>query len=226
MLGFSLLPQQVRENFGIRLSLSQRLLQAVLHVLVRGFYRLLPPITIHSFLTCLCRIDSSLNAVLKGTLNQIHHKSLSSEQTLAWFSGRNQQLPTVSSPSTEKGLVIYLQERVKTLFLRVFQPLQQWIDQRRCQQLRYWLAMEAENSRPHHLGIIMDGNRRFAKRQQLVSWRGHYFGANKLRDVVMWAFTSDVKVLTVWAFSKENFRRQRRRGQQSISSDGRRVSRP
>ncbi|MEI2583101.1 polyprenyl diphosphate synthase [Scytonema sp. PRP1] len=208
LLGFSLLPEQIRKNLKIQFSVSQRLLQVVFSLLIRVFYRLFPAITIHRFLLWLCQIDPSLNPLLKGTLNQIQQKNLSSQQSLTWFSGRNQQPQIVHPASLEKGIKIYVKERIEIVWLTAFQPLQKWIDERRCKYLRYWLAKQADNSRPQHLGIIMDGNRRFAKQQQLVSWRGHYFGANKLRDVVIWAFTSDVKVLTVWAFSKENFRRQ------------------
>jgi short-chain Z-isoprenyl diphosphate synthase len=61
---------------------------------------------------------------------------------------------------------------------------------------------------PHHLGIIMDGNRRFAQRWGLRhAIHGHRRGAEKLREVLEWCRGNQVKVVTVWCFSLENFQR-------------------
>jgi tritrans,polycis-undecaprenyl-diphosphate synthase [geranylgeranyl-diphosphate specific] len=61
---------------------------------------------------------------------------------------------------------------------------------------------------PHHVGIIMDGNRRFAKELGLddVSM-GHVAGQERLENVLDWCLELGVKVLTVYAFSTENFQR-------------------
>jgi tritrans,polycis-undecaprenyl-diphosphate synthase [geranylgeranyl-diphosphate specific] len=208
LLGFSLLPQRMREVLGIQLSFSQKLLQAMLCLLVRGLYRMLPQITIQRFLTWLCWTDSSVQPVIKNTLNQIYHTNLASDQALSWFSERTQQSFTVRiGADVEDGAAISITEQIKALLLTVPRHIRQWVDKWRCQQERYWLAMKAGNHRPQHLGIIMDGNRRFAEQQQWVPWTGHYFGVNKLRDVVIWAFKADIKALTVWAFSNDNFNR-------------------
>ena len=37
-----------------------------------------------------------------------------------------------------------------------------------------------------HIGVIMDGNRRFAKRLMLEPWKGHEYGAQKLEDMLDW----------------------------------------
>ena len=61
---------------------------------------------------------------------------------------------------------------------------------------------------PNHIGIIMDGNRRFAKEsryQNLVT--GHVKGAEKLEEVLNWCEEAKVKVVTVWIFSLDNFSR-------------------
>jgi short-chain Z-isoprenyl diphosphate synthase len=61
---------------------------------------------------------------------------------------------------------------------------------------------------PHHLGIIMDGNRRFARRWGFRhAIHGHQRGAEKLREVLDWCRENQVKVVTVWCFSLENFQR-------------------
>ena len=60
---------------------------------------------------------------------------------------------------------------------------------------------------PDHVGIIMDGNGRWAKERGYSRLRGHRAGVERLHDIV--AATSDLKIpyLTVYAFSTENWKR-------------------
>ena len=61
---------------------------------------------------------------------------------------------------------------------------------------------------PQHIGIIMDGNRRFARDQHLLRITdGHVRGADKLEEVLNWCEEVGVKVVTVWIFSLDNFKR-------------------
>lgn len=60
---------------------------------------------------------------------------------------------------------------------------------------------------PRHIAIIMDGNRRFAKELGLSWEAGHIFGREKLEEVLDWCFDLGIKVLTIYAFSTENFAR-------------------
>ncbi len=60
---------------------------------------------------------------------------------------------------------------------------------------------------PKHVAIIMDGNRRWAKNQGLPSMVGHWHGADALTKIVESASALGVKVLTVYAFSTENWKR-------------------
>jgi len=60
---------------------------------------------------------------------------------------------------------------------------------------------------PHSVGIIMDGNRRWAKEEGFPSIEGHRRGYEKLRDVTRWCQDLGVKELTVYAFSTENWNR-------------------
>ncbi|MGQ0537149.1 MAG: polyprenyl diphosphate synthase [Methanobacteriota archaeon] len=60
---------------------------------------------------------------------------------------------------------------------------------------------------PRHVAIIMDGNRRFAESLGLAPSDGHRLGRDTLEHVVDWCLETGVKVLTVYAFSTENFRR-------------------
>lgn len=66
--------------------------------------------------------------------------------------------------------------------------------------------MQEENNL-RHLGIILDGNRRFAKRLMLEPWRGHELGFKKLEKIVGWLKEFEVKELTLYCFSLENFNR-------------------
>ncbi len=61
---------------------------------------------------------------------------------------------------------------------------------------------------PQHIGIIMDGNRRFARDTGLSSpILGHEQGARKLQELLDWCFEREIRIVTVWCFSLENFQR-------------------
>ena len=66
---------------------------------------------------------------------------------------------------------------------------------------------QTQNQVPRHVGIILDGNRRFAKRLMLKPWKGHEFGAEKVRKVLDWCKELGVREVTLYAFSLENFDR-------------------
>ncbi|AOY77284.1 isoprenyl transferase [Clostridium formicaceticum] len=60
---------------------------------------------------------------------------------------------------------------------------------------------------PQHIGIIMDGNGRWAKKRNLPRTLGHRSGVNALRDVIKTASNIGVKYLSLYAFSTENWKR-------------------
>jgi tritrans,polycis-undecaprenyl-diphosphate synthase [geranylgeranyl-diphosphate specific] len=60
---------------------------------------------------------------------------------------------------------------------------------------------------PKHVGIILDGNRRFAKRLMLKPWKGHEWGAEKVEKVLEWGNELGVRELTLYTLSLENFNR-------------------
>lgn len=60
---------------------------------------------------------------------------------------------------------------------------------------------------PVHIGIIMDGNRRFAEAVGEPPIKGHEYGRDTLENVLDWCLELGVKHLTVYAFSTENFNR-------------------
>jgi len=58
-----------------------------------------------------------------------------------------------------------------------------------------------------HLAIILDGNRRFAKRLLLEPWRGHELGAEKIEKLFDWCAELEIKQVSLYCFSMENFDR-------------------
>jgi undecaprenyl diphosphate synthase len=60
---------------------------------------------------------------------------------------------------------------------------------------------------PNHLGFILDGNRRWAKKHGLPTYEGHLAGYNALKDVILKAADRGVKFVSVYVFSTENWKR-------------------
>jgi short-chain Z-isoprenyl diphosphate synthase len=63
---------------------------------------------------------------------------------------------------------------------------------------------------PTHIGLILDGNRRYAKEMGIddVTW-GHVEGAKKLDEVLKWCAEMDIKIVTIWVFSTDNTQRNK-----------------
>jgi undecaprenyl diphosphate synthase len=64
------------------------------------------------------------------------------------------------------------------------------------------------NNIPQHIGIIMDGNRRWAKKRGLTAMQGHEAGAKALVKIVEHCLDLGVKTLTIYALSTENWRKR------------------
>lgn len=60
---------------------------------------------------------------------------------------------------------------------------------------------------PQHVGIIMDGNRRYARTHKIEIKEGHSLGFNTMANILELLYECGVKVATVYAFSIENFNR-------------------
>ncbi|CAM2937614.1 isoprenyl transferase [Hathewaya histolytica] len=63
------------------------------------------------------------------------------------------------------------------------------------------------NNIPKHIGIIMDGNGRWAKKRNMPRTFGHKAGVETIRDIVKECSALGVKYLTLYAFSTENWKR-------------------
>ena len=60
---------------------------------------------------------------------------------------------------------------------------------------------------PRTIGIIMDGNRRYAKHEGIPTLEGHRRGYEKIKEVISWSKEAGVENLIVYAFSTENWHR-------------------
>lgn len=60
---------------------------------------------------------------------------------------------------------------------------------------------------PQHVGIILDGNRRWAKQQGLPVLEGHRRGSTVFKDIALHAFESGIHNVTAYVFSQENWER-------------------
>ena len=69
------------------------------------------------------------------------------------------------------------------------------------------MTSEPHQKIPQHIAIIMDGNGRWAKQRHLPRTAGHKSGVKTLRRIVEHAMVRDIGILTVYAFSSENWNR-------------------
>jgi short-chain Z-isoprenyl diphosphate synthase len=60
---------------------------------------------------------------------------------------------------------------------------------------------------PKHIGVIMDGNRRWAKASGSTTVHGHRVGADKIGEFLGWCAETEVGVVTLWLLSTDNFDR-------------------
>jgi tritrans,polycis-undecaprenyl-diphosphate synthase [geranylgeranyl-diphosphate specific] len=80
-----------------------------------------------------------------------------------------------------------------------------------------WLQYQVKNgNKPEHIAIILDGNRRWASDQSFSPLIGHHFGAQKVEDLLNWCLDLEVKSMTLYAFSTENFLRSDEEVQQIL----------
>ncbi len=63
------------------------------------------------------------------------------------------------------------------------------------------------SEKPRHIAIIMDGNGRWAKQHKLAVALGHRAGVESLREIIRYSSDSGIEVLSLYAFSTENWRR-------------------
>lgn len=69
------------------------------------------------------------------------------------------------------------------------------------------------NQLPYHLGIILDGNRRWAKERGLPVFEGHRKGLERVQRIIEYCKEKGIKILTLFVFSTENWKR----GQEEVN---------
>ncbi|MFZ4108204.1 MAG: isoprenyl transferase [Candidatus Planktophila sp.] len=87
---------------------------------------------------------------------------------------------------------------IRKLIKSLLYPLYEW---------RLVRALDFSKT-PHHVGVILDGNRRWAKANpNLADPNGHKAGASKIIEFLGWCDEADVRVVTLWLLSTDNFKR-------------------
>ncbi|MGQ4833364.1 MAG: polyprenyl diphosphate synthase [Candidatus Asgardarchaeia archaeon] len=72
----------------------------------------------------------------------------------------------------------------------------------------WYLWRQIKNGKkPNHIGVILDGNRRYAKKLGLKPSEAHKVGAKKVEEFLEWAWELGIKYVTLYTFSTENFSR-------------------
>jgi short-chain Z-isoprenyl diphosphate synthase len=96
-------------------------------------------------------------------------------------------------------------DHVRGRWRAMLSPLRGW------DRWLYWLyerrllaQVRAGGRLPRHVGVIMDGNRRFARALGIDATAGHDHGADKARDVLEWALELGIPHMTLWGFSSDN----------------------
>mmetsp|Transcript_24329 Transcript_24329/g.44010 ORF Transcript_24329/g.44010 Transcript_24329/m.44010 type:complete len:406 (-) Transcript_24329:41-1258(-) len=109
-----------------------------------------------------------------------------------------------------------------TLSFRIIHTLCKWLVpqenlQRKENRVRTHLKSDVDTKResgvdiqdiPKHVAVIMDGNRRYGKARYGNVAKGHWDGSKTLVDFAKWCIAEGIQVLTVYAFSTENWNRE------------------
>merc|ERR1712168_1300591 len=74
--------------------------------------------------------------------------------------------------------------------------------------LRFCYKVMRTGKIPQHVAFIMDGNRRYARKESISRKEGHSKGFDKLTEVLQWCYELHIPEVTLYAFSLENFKRE------------------
>ncbi|MBN1329528.1 MAG: di-trans,poly-cis-decaprenylcistransferase [Candidatus Heimdallarchaeota archaeon] len=84
--------------------------------------------------------------------------------------------------------------------MKILAPIYHFYEQRLWKQIK-------KGPKPNHIGVILDGNRRYARKKGLDEKEGHSFGALKVEELLKWCLKLNIKIITLYVFSTENFNR-------------------
>ena len=65
-----------------------------------------------------------------------------------------------------------------------------------------------EGDMPNHIAIVLDGNRRWAKRNLVIEKQGHFKGADAVENLLDWCEEFNIKIITLYVLSAENLGRK------------------
>lgn len=90
----------------------------------------------------------------------------------------------------------------QNLYLRAFAPIYRIYEHRLLRHVR-------AGPLPRHVGLILDGNRRYGRQKKLTNLHDVYMaGANNLDDLLEWCNDLQIRAITLWVFSTENLKRR------------------
>ncbi|MFV0426691.1 MAG: isoprenyl transferase [Beutenbergiaceae bacterium] len=72
------------------------------------------------------------------------------------------------------------------------------------------IAARLGQNLPHHIGVMLDGNRRWARAVGVETAQGHQAGADKIADLLAWCEEVGVGLVTLWMLSTDNLKRDPR----------------
>jgi len=72
---------------------------------------------------------------------------------------------------------------------------------------RYLTGQIRQGEFPEHIGVILDGNRRWARARSYPEWIGHRAGARSAQEVLQWCHDLGIKTITLYVLSTENLLR-------------------
>lgn len=73
-----------------------------------------------------------------------------------------------------------------------------------------WLTNTiSHENMPKHLGVILDGNRRWARNRKMTTLEGHWEGADTVEKFLYWCLELGINTITLYSFSTENFKRDK-----------------
>ncbi|WP_407569488.1 isoprenyl transferase [Deinococcus altitudinis] len=99
---------------------------------------------------------------------------------------------TVRSPLTAAFRALYSVRNAAA------KPVYWWYERRLRRKVRVGGKL------PQHLGLILDGNRRFARATGVQRDVGHSFGADKAHEVLQWCLELGIPAVTIWVLSTDN----------------------
>ncbi|CAK5283454.1 unnamed protein product [Mycena citricolor] len=232
LVGPTLLPGELKSQYVLKSARSpvSRITQRVLCALLRLLYPLLLWLPLRGLIALVVFIEPGMTNVVSSTLRTIHSMDVMQDRPIPtsaseiehvdyieWLEHSGRIRPTF----LQRAFISLLKYRAGSISLpgivssitghatsAIRSSLLDMIEDSRCHLLGS--RMKDAKASPLHVGMIMDGNRRFARRRKEQVIAGHRTGAVTASRVVEWWLRHrDIgpQYLTCWAFSSDNFAR-------------------